>query len=269
LVSYGVACLLALGLLFLGLPTAFPRLPHSGLLRVAVANLALDNRDPRAAAQVVRRFDADLLFALEWTGDNLDPRAIADPGRRVLIESPRLDAHGVLVVARGELETIGRLVPSPVTGPCAMPFATVRVRSDVGWISVIGVHVPPTMEECGDGNRETLASLGELVRDGVLRRDLGAARAGDPLILAGDFNATPDSIDIAPLRASMIDAQADRSWLPTGTWIPKEMALGYERIDYVWVGRAIGVVDAWTVALPGSDHRALIVDIDPAGAATR
>ena len=179
------------------------------------------------------------------------------------IDAPHDGADGVLVLLRDGLMGMASLVPSPVAGPCGMPFATIRLRLGNRWVSVLGVHAPPQIDECAETNEPTLTYLAELVEDGLLQRGIGVARRGDPLILLGDFNATPNSDGVAGLRRGLVDAQADRSWLPTGTWSRRDVPLSFERIDYVLIADEIGIDGAWTVRLPGSDHRAVVVDVGP------
>ncbi|HXV78066.1 MAG TPA: endonuclease/exonuclease/phosphatase family protein [Candidatus Polarisedimenticolaceae bacterium] len=262
----GAASSVFLGLVWVGLPTAFPP-PARGTgptLRVAVANLAYDNDRALELTAVLRRIDPDVLVALEWTGSNLDLDTIAASERRIALDARRPAPHGVLVLTRRGLAGEVALAPSPVPGPCAMPVATLRLPRGDRFVSLLGVHAPPPLPECEATNEPTLRYLADQIDAGRLRRPIGAAATSDPLILAGDLNATPGSPGITRLRRGLLDAQRHRSWLPAGTWLPRDgPRLSFERIDYVLLAREIPLEGAWTVDLPGSDHRALVVDIGP------
>lgn len=76
-------------------------------------------------------------------------------------------------------------------------------------------------------------------------------------ILAGDFNVPARMPSLAPLREFLRDAwrAAGHGW---GATMPEFLPLS--RIDHVWVSENIEVVSVRVRRLPGSDHRAVIVD---------
>ena len=232
-----------------------------GTWRVATANLAFDNARIDEASKVIGRLDADILIVLEWTGENLVLDRASVASRRVVLDAPSPGAHGVLVLVRRSLDAVAALEPTHVEGPCPMPIATVRIRSDREWVTLLGVHAPPPIELCEETNLPTLRFLAEIVEDGRLRADLGAGRAGDRLILAGDLNASPPSPGLEWLRdAGLVDTYAERRWLPRGTWA-SSVGPHLVRLDYVLVSRETDVLGSWTIDLPGSDHRAVVADI--------
>jgi endonuclease/exonuclease/phosphatase (EEP) superfamily protein YafD len=266
-----ITAMVAIGLLFslvvavtiLELPTTLPpATERQGVsLRIAAANLAFDNQESAAAGRRVAELDADLLILLEWTGTNADGHLARGPWEIVLNE-PRRNAHGVRVLARSELDASAELVPSPVEGPCPLPIATVRVRFGGEWLGVLGVHSPPPIEECGEMNAPSLSVLANLVEGGRLVEDVGAALRGDPVVLAGDFNALPGSRELLPLRhVGLVDTHTRRHWRPIGTWSPAKSIPHLLRIDYVLAPEDADVVGSWTVNLPGSDHRAVVAEL--------
>ena len=249
------------------LPTAYP--PRgarpAGVLRIAAANLFYANEHSDQVTAVLGRLDADVIVALEWTGSNLELASLAGHGWRVALDAPRRGPHGALVLVRSTLEADATLEPPPTAGPCPLPVVAVRVRAADTWVSVLGVHAPPPIEECEETNLSTLRGLAGLVEDGRLERSLGAARASDPVIVAGDLNASPASPGLEWLRgAGLVDAYALERWLPRGTWA-SEHGPHLARVDYVLVSRLVRVDGAWIVDLPGSDHRAVITDLDLRG----
>ena len=145
-----------------------------------------------------------------------------------------------------------------------MPIATARVRFGSGWLAILGIHAPPPIAECEETNAPTLTSLAEIVSNGRLTRDVGAARRGDPVVMAGDFNALPGSRELAPLRyVGLVDTHMSRHWRPIGTWTPSRSVPHLLRIDYVFAPEDVPVIGSWTVNLPGSDHRAVVAELAP------
>jgi endonuclease/exonuclease/phosphatase (EEP) superfamily protein YafD len=249
----------------LELPTGLPPKPdrERASVRIAAANLAFSNPESKAAGRRVAELGADVLVLLEWTGENADGHE-ALGSLNILLDEPRRGAHGVRVLVRSTLEAEAALVPTPVEGPCPMPIATARVRFGQGWLAILGIHVPPPIDECEGTNAPTLAALAELVGDGRLLRDLGVARRGDPVVMAGDFNALPGSKELAPLRyVGLVDTHISRHWRPIGTWTPSKSVPHLLRIDYVLAPEDLLVVGSWTVNLPGSDHRAVVAELAP------
>jgi endonuclease/exonuclease/phosphatase (EEP) superfamily protein YafD len=265
LVTIGILFLFVAGVTVLELPTGLPPPTdrHGASLRIAAANLAFDNQESGAAGRRVAALEADLLILLEWTGENADGHEGQDSWN-VLLDEPRRGAHGVRVLARPSLEAEAELVAAPVDGPCPMPVATARVRFGREWLGILGIHAPPPIEDCGETNGPTLTALAGLVDDGRLLEDVGAARRGDRVVMAGDFNALPGSAEMAPLRyVGLVDTHTSRHWRPIGTWTPAKSIPHLLRIDYVLAPRDLPVVGSWTVELPGSDHRAVAAELAP------
>ena len=88
----------------------------------------------------------------------------------------------------------------------------------------------------------------------------------EPDLVVGDFNATADH---APMRA-LADAGyrdvgelANQGWQPT--WPTRGvfdlLGLPLAQIDHVLVGDRLAALDLGTVAVPGSDHRAVVATV--------
>lgn len=73
-----------------------------------------------------------------------------------------------------------------------------------------------------------------------------------PNILAGDFNATPDAPELAPLWAELTAA-------PTGPTFPADEAV--KRIDYVAVSAGVRVRSASAPTTLASDHRPVLTEL--------
>lgn len=92
---------------------------------------------------------------------------------------------------------------------------------------------------------------------------LGDPRCRDPVLLVGDFNATPRSRGYRRLAARLHDGQ-----LAPGSGSPKATFPAYLpvlRIDHIFVSRSVKVLNAEVVRTPlarvASDHLPLVVDI--------
>ncbi len=104
-----------------------------------------------------------------------------------------------------------------------------------------------------------------------------AVRAG-PTLVAGDFNATRDHVrfrDILAVGLSDADDEANSGWQPTwpGSLPRSPDATGSPRtlggllrpviaIDHVLASHQFSAVRTSTVPIPGSDHRALVVQLE-------
>jgi len=83
------------------------------------------------------------------------------------------------------------------------------------------------------------------------------ARVSEPLIVFGDFNASPDAPELAPVFERLRDA-----------W-PRDSGNGYtypadvpaKRIDYVLTSRDFRIVGARVPQSDASDHRPVVVDL--------
>ncbi|MCZ0980303.1 endonuclease/exonuclease/phosphatase family protein [Streptomyces diastatochromogenes] len=109
----------------------------------------------------------------------------------------------------------------------------------------------------------------------VWKRELGrirkaaAGRPPDtPMLLAGDFNASQDHHAFrAILRAGHVqDAARVASTSRTPTWPTEGPLPPYVQIDHVLVSDHFSVAGLRFPALTGSDHRAVLADLDLRGA---
>ncbi|MGW6568027.1 endonuclease/exonuclease/phosphatase family protein [Streptomyces sp. NPDC054975] len=100
---------------------------------------------------------------------------------------------------------------------------------------------------------------------GRVARSAGAAhRSGAPVLLAGDFNASQDHAAFrAVLDAGRLhDAARLAGAARTPTW-PRELPLPpYVQIDHVLVSDDFRVRSVRFLDLPGSDHRAVLTELD-------
>jgi endonuclease/exonuclease/phosphatase (EEP) superfamily protein YafD len=109
-----------------------------------------------------------------------------------------------------------------------------------------------------------LGALAELIEGGRMARNLGACRAGDPVVVVGDLNALPVWKGIRRLGSrGLVDTYAAARRRPTGTWSAHPWLPRIARIDYIFAPEGTDVRGAWAVGLPGSDHRLVVADLVP------
>jgi endonuclease/exonuclease/phosphatase family metal-dependent hydrolase len=104
------------------------------------------------------------------------------------------------------------------------------------------------------GDEERLSEAGQLL-------DIAGRHRGGPLLICGDFNATPGSPVLAGFEAGFDDAwslagQGDGSTIPvTGP---------SRRIDYIWMGPGSGmrITRTWVPVTPASDHLPVVAEME-------
>lgn len=262
--TYGLAVASAtvLTAAVISVPSPVPAAAHGGL-RIVTANLYYANRRPAAASQRLAALNADVLVMLERSVDNLDTAMLSGADRIVVIDEPRAGTHGIAIIARAALAPQAALLPAPAGGPCAMPMAVLRWRTRRDWLALVAIHAPPPIAACRNTNAPTLATLAGWVDGGRLSRDLGPARRGDRVLVAGDLNTLPGSTGMAALRVGgLVDSYAAVQWRPGPTWSPHRWLPAMARIDYILAPADLSVRRAATIGLPGSDHRAILADFD-------
>jgi endonuclease/exonuclease/phosphatase family metal-dependent hydrolase len=143
-----------------------------------------------------------------------------------------------------------------------MPVVLGRIEWEGRWLALVGIHAPPPLDVCGDGNGRFLAAVAGWINGGRMREDRGPAGAGDPVVLLGDLNVTPFSGEIASYRAAgLADAYSLTSRRPRVTWRPKSWLPPIVRVDYILLGAGLTAADARILDIPGSDHRLVLADV--------
>ena len=214
-----------------------------------VANLSDENDAPAALRAALPAHDADILVTVETTRRAIGDAAELDAAypHRLRIGSDG-DALRVAMwsrwpLARGEFYLNNNPTPTAaravVTPPGARPFG------------VIGVHL--SWPVLGKQKRQA-RGIGDIVDE-----------IGLPVVVAGDFNATPWS------HALALAEEASGARMPGGyriTWrgvyptplgdIPDPLGL---QIDHVLTSPEIGLTRIEAVPVPGSDHLGLLVTL--------
>jgi endonuclease/exonuclease/phosphatase (EEP) superfamily protein YafD len=215
-------------------------------LVVLTANVAQGDGDAIELVRLASDEDVDLLVVEEITAADLadmERSGIADllPYR---VGRPGTGAAGTMVFSRTELGRAERTA--------TWHDGWIVTRGD---LTVIATHPQaPTEPDIWSDDHAAL---------------LDAVRAHEPDLVVGDFNATADH---APMRA-LADAGyrdvgelANVGWQPTwpsgGRWrLLGVAAPPLARIDHVLVGPRLAALGQHTVAIPGSDHRAVVAEV--------
>jgi endonuclease/exonuclease/phosphatase (EEP) superfamily protein YafD len=212
--------------------------PH---LRIATHNVFAKNKNLAGVAENLRKLNADVVVLVEFFQPELLPLIKADyPHQFNCIEASF--ECSLAIVSRYPLSAASML-----KGPTQTKIAKVTIASPLGDVSVAGFHSTRFPY-----SRDQLAQATELTKllDNVAR----------PLILAGDFNATPNSRTL-----NMIADNNQLSILnDLPTW-PARWSLPQLAIDHIMISndlRATSSVSAGEAA--GSDHLPLVVTLMPA-----
>lgn len=242
--------------LILAVAGAPARAEEAEPIAVAAANVKADNPDARAVSEALAAAKADVLVVTECTRKSLAPDTLAESGYRLLLDARDPSPWGICLLAR--IDGDAALVPAPWGGPCVGPLAVARFPLGGANVAVIGVHLPPRVPVCEASTDGAMAALAGLVKGGRLGADLGPARAGDPVVIAGDLNS--EKKQLAPLRAAGLAEAGERAGVSLTTWSfgPVRMWL-----DHVFAPAAWPATDVSTFALPGSDHQGVYAAVAP------
>jgi endonuclease/exonuclease/phosphatase (EEP) superfamily protein YafD len=217
--------------------------PAGSPLRVLLLNVHTQSTTHEQVRRLIADEGADVVALLEvdrrWLAE-LAPALVGYPHR---IEHPRSDNFGLALYARqpvrGEVEALGSEFPTLVAElALARPLAFVLTHP-----------IPPVGRAAGASNAAQLAAVG--------RRAHGL---GTPVVLLGDFNATPWSVPFLKLRNATGFCDS-RAGFGLHTTFPAASTLLRVPIDHVMVSCSIGVRDRRIGRDVGSDHLPVIVDL--------
>jgi endonuclease/exonuclease/phosphatase family metal-dependent hydrolase len=249
----GVAGLAFVTLALCVLPRGFgsPSTMDGVPVTVMSMNMRVGGADAPTIVAAVRSHHADVLTLQELT-----PRAVANLRRAGLTDvlpysevHAKFDVGGSGVFARFPL-TNGGVKDNP--GFFQQARATLNVPGAVPVI-VESVH-PVAPAEIDSIPLWTGGLRDETPAGGATRR-----------ILAGDFNATLDHVELRRIlgtgyrdAAAEVGAGFEPTWPYFG---PRDAVTPKVTIDHVLVDRGIGVRDFTTVAVPLTDHRAIVATL--------
>jgi endonuclease/exonuclease/phosphatase (EEP) superfamily protein YafD len=216
---------------------------------VAATNIGPDHRQLAAMASDVLALDADVLSIVELTPADQGALRAAGIAERYpyAVEDARAGAHGSGIYSRYPLRDVG----VAEIGRAPMAYATVELPS--GPVTVFAVHTTQPLRGPGQLDAE-LEQLGTLA-DGY----------DNPVVLAGDFNATRQHQALRELlEAGFRDAHLDTGRGSAATWPAGRRIPSFALIDHVLVSPELAVASVDEATISGSDHRAVVATIGPA-----
>jgi endonuclease/exonuclease/phosphatase (EEP) superfamily protein YafD len=223
------------------------------MLSVYSVNAQVGRVDPVRLLAEIERVDADIVVIQEH---NSRVRTIV-PGLREryphFVDAWREDAFGMAVLSKHAF--VGTPQPYPDLGvPLTEPQIRVVVEIDGREVVVQGVHtLPPVSFSYLRSQRQLIRALAAWAEEE--RR---------PLIIAGDFNCTPESMGMGWMHsAGLEDAWTQRNAGLGATW-PVDaglFSLMGVKIDHVLLGNGLVATHAELGEPTGSDHRAIFARV--------
>jgi endonuclease/exonuclease/phosphatase family metal-dependent hydrolase len=222
-------------------------------------------------SRAINRLDPDVVVLQE-----VDSRTLRSPGadqvdqlaRRVgatdaaFLEATRKvgGAFGQGIILRNGVRAVSapaaHAIPQLTAGEEHRIAVTTRVVLPDGTrLTVVGAHLATDPRS----RAAQIASVGELAQR-------AGSRTGEPVVIAGDFNDSPQAVGAVLAPRGYTDALTVAGVHP-GTAERRSFISGSE-IDHVFVSPGVGVQQTWVSGVgmagilePASDHRAVIADL--------
>jgi endonuclease/exonuclease/phosphatase (EEP) superfamily protein YafD len=225
--------------------SAAPRAPHSGSLRLVVANVEVGNSDFAAVGRLVAETHPDVFGVTELTPSMARHLGTELHGYRARVVETRGDAYGIGVYSRIPLLS-AHVARFPADGP---PTIVARVRVAGEAVSVVVTHVHTTF--AGSIHVRHLDALAAAAR----------SRLGKRVVVCGDFNTPPWSGPLRDFAADghLRDLYGGRAW--AGYSWPTWGYLLRVPLDNCFVSAGVAITGHRDGPGVGSDHRPLVVDM--------
>lgn len=220
-------------------------------------NFPLEDRiDFDVTANAIRKYDPDIVGLQEVRGKGENPK-YTDQAPELAARTEMFYAfapaftvpHGgpygnALLSKYPILDVKTILIPVPDTGYYCEPRCILRAVLDIGKpVTVFITHFglkPPEAENASASVVEALAGT------------------STPKILMGDFNLTPESPILDPIRISMADT-ADVFDSPKLSF-PSDAPT--QKIDYIFVSEDFNIISADIPEIVASDHRPYLAELE-------
>lgn len=212
-------------------------------IRVLVLNVHTESSGFEQVRQLIADERPDVVGLVEVDGRwlvGIAPAVTGYPGR---IEAPRDDNFGVALYARGELRGAAEVLKTELP----TVFAELALRG--ARLRIVLTHPPPPI------------SARALAMQYVQLAEIAPRAAGaGPVVIMGDFNATPWSRPFAWLRehTGLCDSRAGFGIQAS---YPTESMLLRIPIDHLLASCTVGVRDRRIGRDVGSDHVPVLVDL--------
>ncbi|MEZ4632058.1 MAG: endonuclease/exonuclease/phosphatase family protein [Deinococcales bacterium] len=217
-------------------------------LRLVVHNILYINQTSAEVLEQITQSNPDIIFLMEYSHNlqsQLESHFSAYPYR--LIEPSRM-TMGLALFSRIPIQqaTIERFASR-------IPIFKISFELNGKTFNFIGAHPWPPLEGMANMHKLQMIDIATVVKQ--------AAEAGQPLIVVGDFNASPWSYFIGKIKQAGVlsDARQGQGLWPTWRFHPKiPLSL---MIDHVFLSETWRVVNFQQGLQAGSDHHALILDL--------
>lgn len=230
-----------------------PTVPPTKPLRLFSTNVMAWQTSTKGIVDEILASDADVVAVQELSP--IWSEAFAAPAFQAAypyrIERVRTDAAGSGIYARHPLGD-----PDVLETP-SMPIARATITIDGRPIRLYSVHVlPPAHAQWVDEWNRGLSAIQEAAQQEAL-----------PVILAGDFNATPHSAWYARFLGAGWRSSHDACGRPLATtWPNGVLPIPPIRLDHVFLSRELACVSITEGLGEGSDHRPVFVTLHLRGA---
>jgi endonuclease/exonuclease/phosphatase (EEP) superfamily protein YafD len=213
-------------------------------IRVLSLNVHTESSSFAEVRRLIEDVRPDVIGLVEVDRRWLDALAPAVAGYAGHLERPRGDNFGVALYARAPLEGSIEELGSP------LPSVVARVAVGDARLGILLIHPPPPISS---------AALAEQVDELDAVADRARQIAG-PVVIMGDFNATPWSRPFRRVlaRSGLCDS---RTGFGIAASFPAASAIVRIPIDHVLASCAIGVRDRHIERDVGSDHLPVVIDL--------
>ena len=219
-----------------------PRGSGEASLRVLSFNLWHENKKYGQVLEYLQTSKADVIVLVEGTPDwaeALKPLLGIYP---YVVQQPEADFYHGMIFSKFPI-TVKKAVPMP-----GSPAALAQLQTPYGPITVIGIHTPAPMKLHHFRMRQKhIAMLAALVK-----------KQTNPVIIAGDWNATPWSYTMRDF-ASGTGLKLANTLPAKNTWLLTIPGLGLS-IDHIFATPDFKLQQMGISPYLGSDHRAIWAD---------
>jgi endonuclease/exonuclease/phosphatase (EEP) superfamily protein YafD len=239
----------ALAVNLYALSAAAPRLPETPAdaprIRVASINVWRDNKDGERIAEMLREAKVDVVLLMEVNASWMERLAPLRGYLPYVVELPQDDCFGIALFSRIPLDDARIEWTTSGLTPAIFARLTLGHRA----IRLLGLHpVPPVSALQWSWRNDQLADAARI-----------AAATKEPLLVFGDFNATPWNVHL-------------RAWtrggglqIPPALWHPSWPAFAPRPlripIDLVLASHHWRYTDYHTLAGIGSDHLPVLAEL--------
>lgn len=250
-------CALPLSIILLVPTIASLRPKHPGpaagpTVRVMSMNLMFSNRDASAILYQVHQANPDIIAIQEYTqwADDLLTRELKDYPYRLTDPDDNEDSRGMAVFSRVPMQAELQQMQG------SLSRKQIRATFMLDGQPVVLYNIHPASPQ----------SMAAIMRNRVETADLveQLEQEHDPIILAGDFNATETTPNLHAYESFGLCSTHDLAgWGRGSTWPDVGLLkhLPGFRIDHILIGGQLTCTDDHVGGPTGSDHRPVIADI--------